>query len=157
MKLNRCILLILAVLAGSVLQARMQFVTGIEDLLREIEGNPDQTWAGLEYTADYRFLDLFNPYVKGMVGLETGDDYLLAAGLAFQWHPREEPDWTIGLHTGPSYTNVGPPHSGSRLNWTSEIAIHYKWMMIGYSHTSNGGIYSPNSGLDLFLIGITLP
>lgn len=158
MKISRCILPILAVLACQGLQARMQLVAGIEDLFREIENNPDQTWVGLEYTADYRLFDLLNPYIKGMVGMETGDDFLLAGGLAFEWHPLEEqPDCIVALHTGPSYTNVGPPHSGSRLNWTSEIAVHYKFLMLGYSHTSNGGIYSPNSGLDLFLIGITLP
>ncbi|NDV62406.1 acyloxyacyl hydrolase [Puniceicoccales bacterium CK1056] len=158
MKKHRFIPLLLAILAVSSLQARMQLVVGIEDLFREIDGNPDQIWVGLEYTTEYSLFDLFNPYFKGMAGLKTGDDYILATGLAFEWQPLDEmPDWMISLHSGPSYTNVGPPHSGARFNWTSEISIHYKYLMVGYSHTSNGGVYSPNSGLDLFLIGFTLP
>ena len=158
MKYSYYLILLLALFAGTHGQAKMQLVTGIEDFIREIEGNPDQVWLGLEYSMEYRIGDLFAPYAKGMVGLGSGDDYLLAAGLAYDWQPFEKvTGFSIALQTGPSYTNVGVPHSGSHLNWTTELAIHYKYLMLGYSHTSNGGIYSPNSGLDMFLVAFTLP
>jgi hypothetical protein len=136
----------------------MELVVGVEDVVHRIEDNTDQAWLGLQYTANSGLWDLFQPYARAMVGLGDGDDYLLAAGLSFEWMPFESsPDLSIRLQTGPGYTNVGPPHTGSHLNWTSDISVHYNWMFLGYSHTSNGGVYSPNSGLDMVLIGITLP
>lgn len=155
---QRLIFLITALLGGTAGSAEMALVVGVEDVVHRIEGNADQGWLGLQYTTQVALWDLFSPYARGMVGLGEGDDYLLAVGFAFEWAPLDSvEDLSIRLQTGPGYTNVGPPHTGSHLNWTSDISVRYKCFSLGYSHTSNGGVYSPNSGLDMVLIGFSLP
>lgn len=135
----------------------LQFLAGAEGAIREPDGNTDQAWLGLGYMWDHRFLDLFQPYGKVLVGEDYGD-YLLTAGLVFSFQPLEGlEDLRLGIQTGPAYTNVGRPHSGSRFNWTSGAWVRYRIFQLGYSHTSNGGIDSPNSGLDMVTFGIMLP
>jgi len=135
----------------------LQFLAGAEGAIREPDGNKDQAWLGLGYMWDHRFLDLFQPYGKVIVGIDDGA-YLATVGFAFSFQPFESfENLRLGIQTGPAYTDVGRPHTGSRFNWTSGAWVRYRIFQLGYSHTSNGGIDSPNSGLDMVTFGIILP
>ena len=149
----------LALCLSPALHARgeIQLLAGAEGAIREPDGNKDQAWLGIGYMWEERILNYFQPYGRALVGDDYGD-YLLTAGLAFSFQPLEElEDLRLGIQTGPAYTNVGRPHTGSRYNWTTDAWVRYRIFQLGYSHTSNGGIDSPNSGLDLVTFGIILP
>lgn len=154
MKHIRTLLLILFSLGAASADAVIQAMVGLEGPAREPEGNEEQTWLGLQYTHPGPVLWKLHPFAKGMVSLRD-NDILLTAGLALVFQPMEEvPEFRVSIQTGPSFANTGPPHTGSDLNWTSEAQVCYKSLMVGYSHTSNGGLDFPNSGLDLVLFGI---
>ncbi|MFO7725085.1 MAG: acyloxyacyl hydrolase [Oceanipulchritudo sp.] len=138
-------------------RGELQLLGGFEGAFREPDGNKDQAWLGIGYMWEHRFFDLFQPYGKVLFGDDYGD-YLATAGLAFVFQPfKEVEDVRVGIQSGPAYTDVGRPHSGSKWNWTTDVWVRYKVFQVGYSHTSNGGLDSPNSGLDLITLGIVLP
>lgn len=132
-------------------------VLGFEGPAREPQGNLHEAWIGLQFTADNQTHAIFHalePYIKVLASARFGEDYLLSAGLALRLQPvRRLPELRICLQSGPSLSDVGKAHTGSHLNWTSDILLRYRALVIGYSHTSNGSIARPNSGLDLLLIG----
>jgi hypothetical protein len=135
----------------------LDFITGFEGAIREPDHNEDQAWTGFEYTLDRTLWNTFQPYVRAAVGWDDSH-YLVSTGLRFEFQPFEDwEDLTLGLQTGPAYTEVGAPHTGSKWNWTSDVFVRYWFIRIGYSHTSNGGIDAPNSGLDMVIVGISLP
>lgn len=151
------ILIFLAFVA--LLPARLpgdfELLTGFEGPVREPRANTDQTWLGLQYTAARPLWWRLAPYARLMVDIRHAQDYLVSAGMAAEFRPFEgHPDLFISLQTGPAWTDVGRPHTGAKLNWSSDIRIGYKVFFAGYSHTSNGGTERPNSGLDLLLVGL---
>lgn len=144
-------------LSGASLPALdIQFLQGFEGAIREPDGNEDQGWTGLEIVSGNALFAGLHPYGKVMLGWND-TDYLVTAGLEYKACPFASlPELCLGLQTGPAYTNAGPPHTGSKWNWTTDAFVRYHWLQVGYSHTSNGGIDAPNSGLDMVVIGVVL-
>jgi hypothetical protein len=141
----------------SPLNAALITMLGFEGPAREPPGNLHERWVGLQYTSDHLSLNSFHPFLKLLGSTRFTHDYLLSAGLTTKLQPVTEwPDLHICLQTGPSLSDVGSSHTGSHLNWTTDLFLRYKILVVGYSHTSNGSFASPNSGLDLLILGVGL-
>lgn len=139
-------------------QGTVLTVLGFEGPAREPEGNLHEHWVGVQITADDHAAQAsygLEPYVKLLASARFGEDYLLSAGLALRLSPlRDLPELRLCLQSGPSLSDVGKAHTGSHLNWTSDVLLRYRSFVVGYSHTSNGSMARPNSGLDLVLLGL---
>jgi len=135
----------------------VEFLVGVEGPAREPEFNKTQEWFGLQYTHEEPVFEAFHVYAKALVGSNSSSEFLIAGGLSYFWMPFDTvEDFQIRIQTGPSYTEVGSPHTGTEINWTTDLTLEYKDFFIGYSHTSNGGLGNPNSGLDMVLLGYSL-
>ena len=157
MKTSTALRLALLGVATLIAQAEGTVLTvvGLEGPAREPTGNLHELWVGVQFTADHTALFALEPYAKALASARFGEDYLLSAGLALRFSPiKAVPDLRRCLQSGPSLSDVGKAHTGSHLNWTSDLLLRYKALVLGYSHTSNGSIARPNSGLDLVLIGL---
>lgn len=154
MNLKQTLALTLLLIVGS-LQASVITIVGFEGPAREPPGNLHERWAGIQINGHLAQLKPFFPYIKALGTTRFEKDFLLSAGLALRLQPADElPDIKICLQSGPGLTDVGPGHTGQHLNWTTDLLIRYKALVLGYSHTSNGSTAHPNSGLDIFLVGL---
>lgn len=141
-------------MAASSLSGSVELLLGVEGPAREPEFNKTQEWFGVQYTHEEPVIKSFRFFAKAMVGNNSSGDYLVTTGLSYTWFPSESiEDLGIRLQTGLSYTEVGWPHTGSEFNWTTDLTIEYNGFLLGYSHSSNGGLSQPNSGLDMILLG----
>lgn len=154
MNLKQTLALILLSIGGC-LQATVITVVGFEGPAREPPGNLHERWAGIQLNGQFEQLKPFIPYIKALGTTRFEKDFLLSAGLAIALQPADKlPDLNLCLQSGPGLTDVGSGHTGQHLNWTTDLLIRYKALVIGYSHTSNGSSAHPNSGLDIFLVGV---
>jgi hypothetical protein len=149
----------LALLLGAApAAAEFQLLTGFEGPVHEPGFNRSQTWVGLQYQLDQPLVWRLAPYVKIMGDTRDSGQFLVSTGLLLRWHPsRRLPQLFVCIQTGPAYTDVGRPHTGTRFNWSSDLKIGYKALFAGWSHTSNGGLDKPNAGLDILLLGLRFP
>lgn len=156
--MKRLVTVLAAVLASApALIGSVELLVGIEGPAREPEFNKTQEWFGLQYTTDEPVLMGFQYYAKALVGSNSSDEFLIATGLAYAWTPLDSaPEFQIRLQAGPSYTEVGWPHTGTDFNWTTDLTLEYHGFLFGYSHSSNGGLGEPNSGLDMILLGYSI-
>lgn len=145
-------------LAGVAMASDLHIFAGSEDWARDKRDNTSQTWVGLQYTADYELWWGLHPYLRVMSGVHEENPLLVAAGLSISFVPFPAiEDLRFSLQTGPAYTDVGYPHTGRKLNWMTDLQLVYKWIFVGYSHTSNAGTHDLNRGLDMVTVGFSIP
>lgn len=148
----------LFLLATQQASAAISPLLGFEDLGHEPSGNHHQIWGGVELDSAKTVVGPLTPHGRIMFGMVDKGAVIVTAGLAYTFRPLTSvPDLSLSVQTGPSYTDVGEPHTSSKFDWTSDLRLQYKYLTVGYSHTSNGGISEINSGLDMVIIGIVIP